>query len=48
MGFLEQLDGKDLLIIFISSTVAGFVFVYLDNYVLAKAETAIGIPAGTF
>jgi hypothetical protein len=48
MGFLEQLDGKDLLIVFITATVAGFAFVYLDAYVLNKAETALGIPAGTF
>lgn len=48
MNFLEQLDGRDLLIVFATATLAGFLFVYVDNYVLAKVETAVGIPAGTF
>jgi|307.fasta_scaffold00380_14 hypothetical protein len=48
MEFLEQLDAGDLLIIFLTAGVAGFLFVYVDNYVLAKIETAVGIPAGTF
>lgn len=46
--FLEALDGRDLLITFAIATVAGFVFVYADNYALSKLETAVGIPAGTF
>lgn len=48
MNFLEALDGKDLLILFVCSTLAGFAFVYIDGNVLNKVETAIGIPAGTF
>lgn len=48
MNFLEQLDGRDLLIVFVCATVAGFAFVYLDTYLLNKVETAVGIPAGAF
>jgi hypothetical protein len=47
-GILEALDGRDLLITFAIATVAGFAFVYLDNYALSKVESTIGIPAGNF
>ena len=47
-GVLEALDGRDLLITFAIATVAGFVFYYADQMLLAKVETAVGIPAGTF
>jgi len=46
--FLEALDGRDLLITFLIATVAGFAFYYADQMLLAKVETAVGIPAGTF
>jgi hypothetical protein len=48
MGFLEQIDGKDLMITFVIATVAGILYVFADQYVLAKVETAVGIPAGTW
>jgi hypothetical protein len=48
MEVLERADGKDLLITFAIATIAGFAFAILDNYLLSKVETAVGIPAGTF
>jgi hypothetical protein len=47
MNFLESLDGRDLLVMFVAGTVAGFAFYWLDMLALSKVETAVGIPAGT-
>lgn len=48
MNFLERIDGRDLLVTFLIATIAGFAFYYADQLLLAKVETAVGIPAGTF
>lgn len=48
MEFLDRVDGRDLLITFAVATIAGFLFYYADQLLLAKVETAVGIPAGTF
>jgi hypothetical protein len=48
MEFLERIDGRDLLITFAVATIAGFLFYFADQMLLAKVETAVGIPAGTF
>jgi hypothetical protein len=47
LSFLENINGRDLLIGFGIAAAIGFGFKYLDTYLLSKAETALGMPVGS-
>lgn len=48
MEFLEGMDGGHILATFLVSVAAGFAAVYIDQYLLTKVETMVGITPTVF
>jgi hypothetical protein len=46
MNFLDGAQAKHLLIVFAAGIVGGLIVVLVDNYVVMKLESAVGVTPG--